>query len=88
VLAQGSGSRRAAVDYSARSTSEYIALETELDALRIPRNDRADAAMSATASWPNSASSATSTSGRLHLLQGIDSNAQRVAKSASARPKR
>lgn len=35
--------------YSARSTSEYIALETELDALRILRNDRAvaDAAMSA-----------------------------------------
>jgi predicted nucleic acid-binding protein len=27
--------------YSARSTSEYIALETELDALRILRNDRA-----------------------------------------------
>jgi predicted nucleic acid-binding protein len=35
--------------YSARSTSEYIALETELDALRILRNDRAvaDAAISA-----------------------------------------
>jgi predicted nucleic acid-binding protein len=35
--------------YSARSTSEYVALETELDALRILRNDRAvtDAAMSA-----------------------------------------
>lgn len=35
--------------YSARSTSEYIALEAELDALRILRNDRAvaDAAMSA-----------------------------------------
>jgi predicted nucleic acid-binding protein len=35
--------------YSARSTSEYTALETELDALRILRNDRAvtDAAMSA-----------------------------------------
>jgi predicted nucleic acid-binding protein len=35
--------------HSARSTSEYIALETELDALRILRNDRAvaDAAMSA-----------------------------------------
>jgi len=35
--------------YSARSISEYIALETELDALRILRNDRAvaDAAMSA-----------------------------------------
>ena len=35
--------------YSARSTSEYIELETELDALRILRNDRAvtDAAMSA-----------------------------------------
>jgi len=35
--------------YSARGTSEYIALETELDALRILRNDRAvaDAAMSA-----------------------------------------
>jgi hypothetical protein len=34
--------------YSARSTSEYTALETELDALRILRNDRAvvDAAMS------------------------------------------
>lgn len=34
--------------YSARSTSEYIVLETELDALRILRNDRAvaDAAMS------------------------------------------
>lgn len=34
---------------SARSTSEYIALETQLDALRILRNDRAvaDAAMSA-----------------------------------------
>jgi predicted nucleic acid-binding protein len=27
--------------YSARSTSEYIELETELDALRILRNDRA-----------------------------------------------
>jgi predicted nucleic acid-binding protein len=35
--------------YSARSTSEYVALETELDALRILRNDRAvaNAAMSA-----------------------------------------
>jgi predicted nucleic acid-binding protein len=35
--------------YSARSASEYIALEAELDALRILRNDRAvaDAAMSA-----------------------------------------
>jgi hypothetical protein len=35
--------------YSARSTSEYIALETELDGFRILRNDRsvADAAMSA-----------------------------------------
>lgn len=35
--------------YSARSTSEYLALEAELDALRILRNDRAvaDAAMSA-----------------------------------------
>lgn len=35
--------------YSARSTSEYLELETELDALRILRNDRAiaDAAMSA-----------------------------------------
>ena len=35
--------------YSARSTSEYVALESELDALRIVRNDRAvtDAAMSA-----------------------------------------
>jgi predicted nucleic acid-binding protein len=34
---------------SARSTSEYIALETELDGFRILRNDRAvaDAAMSA-----------------------------------------
>lgn len=34
--------------YSARSTSEYIALEAELDALRILRDDRAiaDAAMS------------------------------------------
>ena len=33
--------------YSARSTSEYFALESELDALRIVRNDRAvtDAAM-------------------------------------------
>jgi predicted nucleic acid-binding protein len=33
--------------YSARSTTEYVALETELDALRIVRNDRAvaDAAM-------------------------------------------
>jgi predicted nucleic acid-binding protein len=33
--------------YSARSSSEYVALETELDALRIVRNDRAvaDAAM-------------------------------------------
>jgi predicted nucleic acid-binding protein len=33
--------------YSARSTSEYVALEAELDALRIARNDRAvtDAAM-------------------------------------------
>ena len=35
--------------YSARSTSEYVALETELDALRIVRNDRSvtDAAMRA-----------------------------------------
>jgi predicted nucleic acid-binding protein len=35
--------------YSARGTSEYLALEAELDALRILRNDRAvaDAAMSA-----------------------------------------
>ncbi len=35
--------------YSARSTSEYVALETELDGFRILRNDRAvaDAAMSA-----------------------------------------
>jgi hypothetical protein len=35
--------------YSARSSSEYIALETELDALRVLRNDRAvaNAAMSA-----------------------------------------
>jgi len=35
--------------YSARSTSEYVALETELEALRILRNDRAvtDAAMRA-----------------------------------------
>jgi predicted nucleic acid-binding protein len=35
--------------YSARSTSEYAALETELDGFRILRNDRAvaDAAMSA-----------------------------------------
>lgn len=35
--------------YSARSTSEYLALEAELDALRILRNDRAvaNAAMSA-----------------------------------------
>jgi hypothetical protein len=35
--------------YSARTSSEYVALESELDALRILRNDRAvaDAAMSA-----------------------------------------
>lgn len=35
--------------YSARSTSEYVALVTELDGFRIVRNDRAvaDAAMSA-----------------------------------------
>ncbi|MBA3807592.1 MAG: PIN domain-containing protein [Solirubrobacterales bacterium] len=35
--------------YSARSTSEFIALETELDGFRILRNDRAvtDAAMTA-----------------------------------------
>jgi predicted nucleic acid-binding protein len=35
--------------YSARSTSEYAAVETELDGFRILRNDRAvaDAAMSA-----------------------------------------
>lgn len=35
--------------YSARSTSEYVALETELDGFRILRNDRAvaDAAMNA-----------------------------------------
>lgn len=35
--------------YSARSTSEYVALETELDGFRILRNDRAvaDATMSA-----------------------------------------
>jgi predicted nucleic acid-binding protein len=35
--------------YSARSTSEYVALETDLDGFRILRNDRAvaDAAMSA-----------------------------------------
>jgi predicted nucleic acid-binding protein len=40
---------RMEVLYSARSTSEYVALEAELDALRILRNDRAvtDAAMSA-----------------------------------------
>ncbi|MBA3807278.1 MAG: PIN domain-containing protein [Solirubrobacterales bacterium] len=40
---------RMEVLYSARSTSEYIALETDLDALRILRNDRSvtDAAMSA-----------------------------------------
>jgi len=37
--------------YSARTSSEYLALELELDALRILRNDRAvaDAAMSALA---------------------------------------
>ena len=37
--------------YSARTSSEYLALELELDALRILRNDRAvaDAAMSASA---------------------------------------
>lgn len=37
--------------YSARTSSEYVALELELDALRILRNDRAvtDAAMSALA---------------------------------------
>jgi predicted nucleic acid-binding protein len=37
--------------YSARTTSEYVALELELDALRILRNDRAvaDSAMSALA---------------------------------------
>lgn len=35
--------------YSARSSAEYVALEAELDALRIVRNDRAvtDAAMRA-----------------------------------------
>jgi predicted nucleic acid-binding protein len=35
--------------YSARSSTEYVAIESELDALRILRNDRAvaDAAMSA-----------------------------------------
>jgi predicted nucleic acid-binding protein len=35
--------------YSARTSSEFVALESELDALRILRNDRAvaDAAMSA-----------------------------------------
>ncbi len=40
---------RMEVLYSARSTSEYLALEAELDALRILRNDRAvaNAAMSA-----------------------------------------
>jgi len=37
--------------YSARTSSEYVALELELDALKILRNDRAvaDAAMSALA---------------------------------------
>ena len=37
--------------YSARTSSEYVALELELDALRILRNDRSvtDAAMSALA---------------------------------------
>ncbi len=37
--------------YSARSSAEYVALEMELDALRILRNDRAvaDAAMGAIA---------------------------------------
>lgn len=40
---------RMEVLYSARSSAEYIELETDLDALRILRNDRAvtDAAMSA-----------------------------------------
>jgi predicted nucleic acid-binding protein len=40
---------RMEVLYSARSRAEYAALEDELDALRILRNDRAvtDAAMSA-----------------------------------------
>jgi predicted nucleic acid-binding protein len=40
---------RVEILYSARSGSEYVALEMELDALRILRNDRAvaDAAMSA-----------------------------------------
>lgn len=40
---------RMEVLYSARTASEYIALERELDALRVLRNDRAvaDAAMSA-----------------------------------------
>lgn len=40
---------RMEVLYSARSSSEYVELETDLDALRILRNDRAvtDAAMSA-----------------------------------------
>jgi predicted nucleic acid-binding protein len=39
---------RMEVLYSARSSAEYIELETDLDALRILRNDRAvtDAAMS------------------------------------------
>ena len=46
--------------YSARTSSEYVALELELDALRILRNDRAvtDAAMSAR---PNSPGTTTAT---------------------------
>jgi predicted nucleic acid-binding protein len=47
--------------YSARTSSEYVELELELDALRILRNDRAvaDAAMSALGGLPDAATATT-----------------------------
>jgi len=47
--------------YSARTRAEHIALEAELDALRIVRNDRAvaDGAMRALPNWPRAATAIT-----------------------------
>ena len=47
--------------YSARSSSEYVALETELDALRIVRDDRSVTTLRCTqsASWPSTATDIT-----------------------------
>jgi hypothetical protein len=61
--------------YSARSTSEYIALETELDALRILRNDRAvaDAAMSALSELAEQGSMWDWTGGTLALRPRVGS---------------